>query len=81
MIQSSGPGFPPAATTGLVNNATGIDAVVEERNELMRQARFAMQRMTSKVAETNYLFLPQPDKPDTNWRENVREETPSRLWT
>jgi len=64
-----------AATSGLMNNAMGTDAVLEERNELMRQARFAMQRMTHAVAETDYLFLPQPDKSDTDWRENVREET------
>mgnify|MGYP001821088529 CR=1 FL=1 len=64
-----------AATTGLVNNVLSTDDVVAERNELIRQARFAMQRMTRAVAETDYLFLPQPDKPDTDWRENVREET------
>lgn len=64
-----------AATNGLVNNALGSDEVVAERNSLMRDARFAMERMARSVRETRYLMLPMPDKPDTDWRENVREET------
>lgn len=64
-----------AATSGIVNNALGTDEIVEERNTLTRDARFAMQRMTRAVGETRYLMLPMPDKPDTDWRENVREET------
>ena len=63
------------AMSGLVGNALGTEKVAEERNELMRQARFAMQRMTHAVAETDYLFLPQVDKSATDWRDNVREET------
>jgi len=63
------------ATTGLVRSALGTDTIIEERNALNREARFAMHRMTRAVAETRYLMLPMPDKPDTDWRENVREET------
>lgn len=61
--------------TGLVKNALGNEAVVQERNLLLRDARFAMDRMSRAVADTRYLYLPMPDKPDTDWRENVREET------
>ena len=64
-----------AGTTGIVRQALGTDALVDERNELQRDARFAMQRMTRAVRETRWLVLPMPDKPDTDWRENVREET------
>jgi type II secretory pathway pseudopilin PulG len=64
-----------AATSGLVNNAVGTDAVVEERNQLLRDARFALDRMVRAVGETRQLILPMPDKLDTDWRENVREET------
>ena len=64
-----------AATSGLVNNATGTDEIIAERNQLQRDARFALDRMTRAVRETRYLYLPLPDKPDTDWRENVREET------
>jgi len=64
-----------AAMSGLVNNALGTDEVVAERNQLQRDARFAMERMTRAVGETRQLILPMSDKPDTDWRENVREET------
>ena len=64
-----------AAMNGLVNNSMGTDEIVTERNALQQDARFAMQRMTRAVSETRYLFLPQPDKPASDWRENVREET------
>lgn len=63
------------ATSGLVNNAVGTGEVVGERNRLQADARFAMQRMARAVSETPQLMLPMPDKPDTDWRENVREET------
>lgn len=61
--------------TGLVKNAVGNDAVVQERNQLARDARFAVDRMSRAISDTRYLYLPMPDKPDTDWRENVREET------
>lgn len=61
--------------TGLVKNALGNDALVQERNQLTRDARFAMDRMSRAISDTRYLILPMPDKPDTDWRENVREET------
>ncbi len=64
-----------AAMSGLVNNTIGSDKVTVERNQLHADARFALQRMTGAVAETRHLLLPMPDKPDTDWRENVREET------
>jgi len=64
-----------SAMSGIVKQALGTDEVVEERNQLLRDARFAMNRMERAVRETGYLFLPMPDKPDTDWRENVREET------
>lgn len=63
------------AITGLVNNAVGTEELVSERNQLQTEALFAMQRMNLAVSETRHLFLPSPDKPDTDWRENVREET------
>ena len=64
-----------AAMSGLVNNVLGTEEVTTERNQLQKDARFALQRMARAVAETRRLILPMPDKPDTDWRENVREET------
>ncbi|MGI9203363.1 MAG: prepilin-type N-terminal cleavage/methylation domain-containing protein [Woeseiaceae bacterium] len=60
---------------GVADNALKSRTAIEERNRLNTQARFAMQRMVRAVGETRYLYLPMPDKNDTNWRENVREET------
>ncbi|MCH9694096.1 MAG: prepilin-type N-terminal cleavage/methylation domain-containing protein [Gammaproteobacteria bacterium] len=63
------------ATTGLLNNTFGTEDVVSERNQLQSDIRFAMQRMVIAVSTTPRLMLPTNDKPDTDWRENVREET------
>ena len=46
-----------AATNGLVNNALGTDAVVEERNQLLRDARFAMDRMMRARAKSRPMRL------------------------
>lgn len=64
-----------AATSGLIRNALGTEEILAEQNRVMRDARFAMDRMARAVAETGLLILPQADKPATNWRENVREQT------
>ena len=50
-------------------------AAIQERNRLTENGRFATDRMVRAVRESRYLLLPLSDKPDTNWRENVREET------
>ena len=68
-------GFVLAAMSSVVNNALRTDEVVAERNRLLRDARFAMDRMVRAVSQTRLMLLPMPDKPDTDWRENVREET------
>lgn len=62
-------------TSGLVKNVIGTVDIVDERNQLQQDARFAMQRMTMAVDGTQKLILPMPDKSFTDWRENVREET------
>ena len=64
-----------AALSGIVNVALQSEGDVRERNDLTQQARFAMQRMFVSVRGTLRLMLPLADNPNTNWRENVREET------
>ncbi len=64
-----------AAMSGLVNNVLGTEEVTTERNQLRRDARFAMERMVSLSADSRRLLLPLVDKPFTNWPENIREET------
>jgi len=50
-------------------------AALEQRNELIRQASFAMARMTRAVSHSRQLLLPLADKPATNWPEHIREQT------
>ena len=50
-------------------------AAIQERNRLTEDGRFAMERMVRAVRESRQLILPMPDKPATDWRESVREET------
>ena len=63
------------AMSGLVKNALGTDEVVAERNLLMRDARFAMDRMVTATSHSRRLLLPLANNPNTNWPENVREQT------
>jgi prepilin-type N-terminal cleavage/methylation domain-containing protein len=64
-----------AGLNGVVGQALGIHDTVHEKNDLTRQARFAMQRMEQAVGHTRLLLLPLNDKPASNWLENIREET------
>ncbi len=64
-----------AATSGIVSNALGTDDLVAERNALLRDARFAMDRMTSATRRTRKLLLPLADNPNTDWPEHIREQT------
>jgi len=64
-----------AGSAGLVGRTADSQTLASDRNRLNTEARFAMQRMVRAVSETRYFILPMPDKPATNWRENVREET------
>ncbi len=61
--------------SGVVGNALQTGDLVHEKNDLTRQARFAMQRMVRVVSHTRSLLLPLNDNPGTNWPENIREQT------
>ena len=75
MVAVSITGLIMLALMGLLNTATVAGDDVKERNELTRDARFALERMVSMVANTRRLLLPLRDNPATNWPENVREQT------
>ena len=64
-----------AATSSLISGALGTDEVVSERNQLMRDARFAMERIVTATSHSRRLLLPLADNPNTNWPENIREQT------
>jgi len=59
----------------VVSELSDTQTVVQEQGELVQDAHFAMTRMVGAVRRTRHLILPQQDKPATDWRENVREET------
>ncbi len=63
------------ATNGIVSNVLGTEGLVEERNSLSQDARFAMQRMVQATSNSGHLLLPLADKPASNWPENIREQT------
>lgn len=64
-----------AGLSGVISTSLQAEAATQERNELVRQARFAMDRMLRAVSNTRLLLLPLTDNPATNWPENIREET------
>lgn len=60
---------------GVVGQITITGDIVHDRNELTRQARFAMDQMVRSVGHSRLLLLPQNDKPASNWPEHIREQT------
>jgi len=60
---------------GVVKQVTATQIAVQSKNELAREARFAMQRMTHAVLNSRRLLLPSGDDPGTDWPENIRVQT------
>ena len=60
---------------GITNQAGQTLALTSERQELLYQTDFAMERIVNTVQNSTALLLPLADKVATNWREHVREET------
>lgn len=63
------------ALTGVVGRVFEVKDDTQLSNSTTRQARFAMQRMVMAVRHSDRLLLPLADNPNTNWRENVREQS------
>ena len=68
-----------AGMSAVMGELTQSQAAIQERNRLTENGRFAMERMVRALSYSRHLLLPLADKPDTDWRENVREETVPRL--
>jgi prepilin-type N-terminal cleavage/methylation domain-containing protein len=64
-----------AGLNGVIKTALDSSSVLREQNDLTLQAEFAMQRMVQITAHSRRLLLPLSDNPNTNWPENIREET------
>ena len=60
---------------GVVGQVTVTRDAIQDRNELTRQARFAMEQMVRAVSHSRLLLLPLNDKPSTDWPEHIREQT------
>jgi type II secretory pathway pseudopilin PulG len=63
-----------AGLMGVVGTATKTGEEVGSRNDITRDARFAMQRMVNSVNRTRKLLIPMVDKVGTQFVENVREQ-------
>ncbi|MDJ0807909.1 MAG: type II secretion system protein [Gammaproteobacteria bacterium] len=63
------------ALMGVVNTASMTSDTVRSRNDLIQQARFALNRMVDMTSRSHRLLLPLNDNPATNWPENIREQT------
>ena len=59
----------------VVTTLTESRSSLEDHGERAEDARFAMDRMIRAVRGSRDLLLPLVDSPDTDWRENVREQT------
>lgn len=64
-----------AGLNGVIGQALEVSEHVLNKNELSRQARFAMDQMVRAVSHSQRLLLPLADNSVTNWPENIREQT------
>ncbi len=58
---------------GVLEQTLRAESATRERNDLTRQARFALDRMTAAVSATRLHLLPLAENPGTAWSESVRE--------
>jgi Tfp pilus assembly protein PilV len=63
------------ALSTVVTRLTDSRMTLESHGERAQEARFAMDRMLRAVRESRDLLLPLADVPDTDWREDSRDET------
>lgn len=64
-----------AGLGGVMGQVASTQDAVQDKNELTRQARFAMYQMVQTVSNSRRLLLPLNDKPWSNWPEHIREQT------
>ncbi len=62
-----------AALGGVVGQALESEAETRDRNDVVREARLAMERMEWAVRRSPGLLVPRADNPATAWDEAVRE--------
>ena len=60
---------------GVSSLALGAVETVSEQERLTREASFALDQMVWMVSRSPSLLLPLHDEPDSDWPENIREQT------
>jgi type II secretory pathway pseudopilin PulG len=60
---------------GMLGQALDYRSGVQTRMALLRDADFALQQMTRAVEYSPGLLLPLPDNPDTDWPEQLRQQS------
>ena len=61
--------------SGVVGQTLHSQSVVHAKNTITRDAHFAISQMTRSLQQSSHLLLPLNDNPDTDWPENIREQT------
>lgn len=75
MITIALSGLLMAGFIGLINTTTDGAEIIKTRNQLQRDAQFAMNRMVQAVKQADVLLLPQRDNPATaGTMENIRKQ-------
>ena len=64
-----------AAMQNVITPALDANAYLHERNEIIQQARFSMERMVQAASHSQRILLPYNDKPTTSFPDNIREQT------
>ncbi len=62
-----------AGLAGAVSRALDAERVARDRNDRMREGRFALDRMVAAVSRAPRLVLPLAENPVTPWSESVRD--------
>lgn len=58
---------------GVMEQALRAESATRERNDLTREARFALDRMATAVSATRRLLVPMAENPGTAWSESIRD--------
>ncbi len=61
-----------STVTAMISDTLSVSG---NNQKLTRDAQFAMDQMVRAVANSQHLLLPLADNPNTNWPENIREQT------
>ena len=64
-----------AALNGVINPSLEASQITQNRNEVVQATRFAMDKMVRAVNRSQRILLPFNDKDNTDYPDNIREQT------